>query len=1610
MPPRRERRESRRTSELNFPDITQLGEAMAQALQNVIRPPPHPRTPLETMYNLKLDRFMGNESHEGAEKWLDHIEKTFQVMQSQGNLPANRWVETTTWFLGREPAAWWINQTRYMSPETAADWKVFKEHFMKRFVPPEYIDRKKQEFTRLKQRNMSAHEYYRKFTDLSRYDTDTAGNQGEMLRRFKLGSKKKWRTFANALPCADYHEYFEILVRMEDSDNLPDSEDDEDKNEGQKRNDKGKGISIPGPRQTQSFKKSGASSSSSSGGYSFTGPRRGGGRFSGGPRFQGQRDAGGSGAPWCRRCNSRHHGECRRGSGACFTCGQMGHRASQCPQGQQRPQQTNMPPPAPVQQSFGPGGYGQSSRGGAYHYQGDAAPYASGPYQYSQEPYPQAGYSQDFGGYSSYSSMPTGGSQWHQGGQPRQGEIATGGAGSSRQPSQPGQGRNPQGRGNQGNRGRGGRQQAQGRVNHMSLQEAQNHPDLIMGTLNVLGHFAKVLIDCGATHSVISHTFAQITQPHLSPLGFDLEFAMPRGDKCYVDSVYLGCPVMVEGVIMSADLIPLDIVDFDVILGADWLHHNRAHIDCYGKSVTFYRPGLPEVTFVGERSGVRHGVISAMRARKLLSKGCQGYLAHVVLNDVAPTSIEEVGVVRHYPDVFPDDLPGLPPNREVEFSIDLLPGTDPISLTPYRMAPAELRELKIQLQELLDKGFIQPSSSPWGAPVLFVKKKDGTLRLCIDYRQLNRVTIKNRYPLPRIDDLFDQLKGACVFSKIDLRSGYYQLKIKEDDVPKTAFRTRYGHYEFLVMPFGLTNAPAAFMRLMNEVFQKYLDKFVIVFIDDILVYSKSQADHIRHLNLVLRKLREHQLYAKFSKCQFWLTEVAFLGHVVSAQGIQVDPQKIAAVENWEQPRTVTEVRSFLGLAGYYRRFVQDFSMIALPLTKLTRKDVKFEWDENCERSFQQLKYCLTHAPVLVLPDDSGNFEIYSDASLNGLGCVLMQHNKVIAYASRQLKNHERNYPTHDLELAAIVFALKIWRHYLYGEKCKIFTDHKSLQYLFTQHDLNLRQRRWMELLSDYDCSIEYHPGRANVVADALSRKPQGRLNALYASRVPLLAELRATGVRLEWENLGGAFLASFQVRPILVERILASQMVDEEIQELVQLRSEGKKKDLRIRESDGMLMQEDRMYVPNNEELKKEILDEAHCSAYAMHPGGTKMYHTIRPFYYWPGMKREIAEYVSRCIIYQQVKAERKKPFGRMQPLPVPQWKWENITMDFVYKLPRTRNGFDGIWVIVDRLTKSAHFIPVREKYPLNKLAKLFISKIVKYHGVPVNIISDRDPRFTSKFWVAFQEALGTQLLYSTAYHPQTDGQSERTIQTLEDMLRSSVLQFGDSWHDRLDLMEFAYNNSFHSSIGMSPFEALYGRACRTPLCWSEVGERILEGPEIVDETTQNVQVIKSNLKAAQDRQKSLADRHTTDRVYDVGDWVFLKLSPWRGVVRFGKRGKLSPRYIGPYVIIERVGEVAYRLELPPELSKVHNVFHVSMLRHYVSDPSHVIPPQPLEINPDLTYDEEPVTILDWKDKVLRNKTVSLVKVLWRNHSAEEATWETEDRMREMYPRLFYEY
>ncbi|GKB61379.1 putative reverse transcriptase domain-containing protein [Tanacetum coccineum] len=593
-------------------------------------------------------------------------------------------------------------------------------------------------------------------------------------------------------------------------------------------------------------------------------------------------------------------------------------------------------------------------------------------------------------------------------------------------------------------------------------------------------------------------------------------------------------------------------------------------------------------------------------------------------------------------------------------SFDVIIGAAPVARAPYRLAPAEMQELATQLQELSDRGFIRPSSSPWGAPVLFVKKKDGSFRMCIDYRELNKLTVKNRYPLPRIDDLFDQLQGLRVYSKIDLRSGYHQLKVHEEYILKTPFRTRYGHYEFQVMPFGLTNPPAVFMDLMNRVCKPYLDRFVIVFIDDILIYSKSRKEHEGHLKLILKLLKEEELYAKFSKCEFWLSKVQFLSHVIDSEGIHVDPAKIEAIKDWASPKTPTEIRQFL---------------------------------DKAEAAFQLLKQKLCSAPILELLEGSENFMVYYDASHKGLGVVLMQKEKVIAYASHQLKVHEKNYITHDLELCAVVFALKMWRHYLYG--------------------------------------------KANVVADALSRKEKSK---------PLRVRALVMTIGLN-----------------LPKQILSSQ-------------SEARKEENFI-----------------NEDLK--------------------------------GM--------------------------------------------------------------------------------INKL----------------------EPRVDG--------TLCTQLDMSTTYHPETDGQSERTIQTLEDMLRAYVLDFGKGWDKHLPLVEFSQ----------------------------------LTGPEIIYETTEKILQIKSRIQAARDRQKSNTDIRRKPLKFQVGDKVMLKVSSWKGVICFGKRGKLNP--------------------------------------HMHSKEPLAIPLDEIQVDEKLNFIEEPVEIMDREVKRLKQIRILIVKVCWNSRRGPEFTWEREDQMQKKYPHLF---
>ncbi|GJS65897.1 putative reverse transcriptase domain-containing protein [Tanacetum coccineum] len=686
-------------------------------------------------------------------------------------------------------------------------------------------------------------------------------------------------------------------------------------------------------------------------------------------------------------------------------------------------------------------------------------------------------------------------------------------------------------------------------------------------------------------------------------------------------------------------------------------------------------------------------------ARKYIERGCHLFLAHVTEKKPKEKQLEDVLVIRD----FPDELPGLPPPRQVEFQIDLVPGDAP---------------------------------------------------------HVHR---------------------------------YHQLRIKEEDIPITAFRTRYGYFEFQVMPFGLTNMPVVFTDLMNRVCKSYLDKFVIVFIDDILVYSKDKEEHGENFKIILELLRKERLYAKFSKCNFCLDLVQFLGHVIDNKGVRVDPAKIEAIKNWAAPMTLIE-----------------------PLTKLTQKDKKYEWGKEEEEPFQTLKQKLCSAPILALPEGTEDFMVYCDASLKGYGAVLMQQEKVIAYASRQLKTHEENYTTHDLELGA---------------------------YILNQKELNMRQHCWIELLSDYDCEIRYHPGKANAMADALNSR-----------------------------------------------------------------RSEGSNE---------------------NEDVKAENLGRLIKQIFEFHPDGTrldKMYEDLKLLYWWPNMQANIATY-----------------------------KWERIIIDFVSGLPRTPSGYDTIWVIVDLLTKSAHFLPMKKTDSMEKLTQLYLKEFVYRHGVPISIISDRDSHFTSRFWRSLQKALGTNLDMSTTYHLQTDGQSERTIQTLKDMLHACVIDFGNSWDRHLPLVEFSYNTSYHISIKVALFEALYRQKCRSPVCWSEVGDSQLTGPELIREMTEKIVQIKNRLLTV--------------------------VSPWKGVIHFGKRGKLSPHYIGPFKILARVGPMAYMLELLEEFKGIHSTLHVSNLKKCLADENIIIPLDEIQLDDKLHFIEETVEIIDREVKQLKQSRIPIVKV-----------------------------
>ncbi|KAA0062713.1 ty3-gypsy retrotransposon protein [Cucumis melo var. makuwa] len=805
----------------------------------------------------------------------------------------------------------------------------------------------------------------------------------------------------------------------------------------------------------------------------------------------------------------------------------------------------------------------------------------------------------------------------------------------------------------------------------------------------------------------------------VEPLNGVLFVSTPSGEVLLSKEKIIACRVEIANQMLDVTLLLLDMQDFNdfnVILDMDWLSVNHASIDCFRKEVVFNPPSRISFKFKGAGIVRISKVISAMKASKLLSQGTWSILTSVLDTREPEDSLSSEPVVREYPDIFSDELPGLSPLREIDFPIELKPGTAPISRAPYRMAPTELKKLKVQSAGVTGQG------------------------------ELNKVTVKNRYPLARIDDFFDQLQGATVFSKIDLRSGYHQLRIRDSDIPKTVFHSRSGHYEFIVMSFRLTNAPEIFMDLMSR---------------------------------VLETLRANKLYTMFSKCEFWLKKVTFLGHVVSSEGVSVDPAEIEVVTSWPRPSTISEIRSFLGLAA---------QLVSVASRNLSRS------------------LCLHQ---LTVPDGSGSFVIYSDASKKELGCVLMQQGNIVAYVSRQLKSHEQNYPTHDLELAAVVFALKIWRHYLY-------------------------------------------------VADPLSRKV-AHSAALITKQAPLLRDFERAEIVVSVGEVTSQ-LAQLSVQPTLRQRIIVAQLKDPYLVEKSRLVEVGQGEDFSI-SSDDDLTFEGRLCVSEDSAVKKELLTEAHSSPFTMHPGSTKMYQDLRCVYWWRNMKREVADFVSRYLVCQQVKAPRQRPAGLLQPLSVPGWKWESVSMDFITRLPRTLKGYTVIWV-VDRLTKSAHFVPGKSTYTANNSRKDF----------------------------SFRWARG-------------------------------------SYDSHLHLMEFAYNNSYQATIGMALFEALYGRCCRSPVCWGEIGEQRLLNPELVQTTNAAIQKIRAR---------------STDE----------------GCSEIRQEGEAKSTFL-------------------------HDVFHVSMLRKYVADLMHVVDLEPLQINKNLSYEEQPVEILAREVKRLRNQGISLVKVLW---------------------------
>ena len=973
-------------------------------------------------------------------------------------------------------------------------------------------------------------------------------------------------------------------------------------------------------------------------------------------------------------------------------------------------------------------------------------------------------------------------------------------------------------------------------------------------------------------------------------------------------------------------------------------------------------------------------------------------------------------LLEEYADVFPDDLPaGLPPDRGTGHTIVLEPNAAPPYRRNRRMAPPEVELCETYIKDLLDKGFIAPSNSPFGAPVMFVAKPAGGYRVVCDWRALNNLTIKNRYPLPRIDETLDRLGGSSIFSSLDLNSGYFQIRITPEDAHKTAFTTPLGQYEFKVLGQGLANSPATFQSVMNRIFAPHIYKFCVVYLDDIMIYSKTPEEHYDHLEQVLKLLREHRFYAKRSKCSFNQTEIKFLGHLVGKDGLRVDPAKVEVVKNWPIPKDATQVRQFVGLTNYFRKFIQNYSSIASPLMDLTKKGTDFAtaWTDVHTAAFEALKTALTTSPVLILPDFTKAFELVSDASLLGTGAVLLQDGKVVAYTSKKFIPAEKNYTTTEQELLGVVTAMQEWRCYFGASDLTLVTDHNPLQYFNTQAVLSRRLARWQEFLAQFEYKWLYRPGRNNV-ADPLSRSPALTLMIYLAA---MTAPRRSK--RIAKKHKVTAAANENPPTPPGKEPTAAPAEVPQSpsaqtpLTDIMQRIKEGYKADPTFRRSrttkdmtqiDGYWFKGRRLVVPHDQALRMELIEHAHNPPYSGHTGRKRTQEHLARDFYWVGMTSTVDRYVKTCDKCQRNKAGSQKPGGLLQPTEIPDKFWECITMDLITQLPMTKSGHDAIAVFVDKLSKMTHIEPCTTAIDAPEFADLMLTTVFRHHGLPKSIISDRDARFTGHFLTSLAERLGFRQRLSTAFHPQTDGQTERMNRVVEDMVRHYVGPYHDDWDTKLALVEFAINNSWQASIDNTPFHAIYGEHPHTPLSLkirTEVPTRAPASQQWLQEYADRTARAKACIAAAQDRQKAYADRSRRAVKYSLGEHVWLSTKH----VHFKQGGpiKFMPKYIGPFKITEEIGPrdpetgavtlvTACRLDLPANY-RLHPVFHVSLLKPHQSDGSPMQGPAPVELDTDGT----PIFVAEAliAERMGRSSEKQYL-VRWQGYSPAHDTWEKE--------------